>query len=120
MPRGGLPYISALVREKSRDGPPSIAYDASVKGAPANPMSGTRPCQLLPGQPNRVEHIAELGPRIEPSQARHIVVALQGISMRGPSPLTKSKGNAHRLEGEQQVREDDGGVDLDCAGWAAA
>ncbi len=36
----GLPYMSALVRSWFFDGPPSIRYDASVNGAPANPISG--------------------------------------------------------------------------------
>jgi hypothetical protein len=41
----GSPYMRALVRAKSRDGPPSIAYDASVNGAPAKPINGTRPAR---------------------------------------------------------------------------
>ena len=32
-----------LVAQNDAECPPSIAYDASVNGAPANPMSGTRP-----------------------------------------------------------------------------
>ena len=46
----GDPYISALVRAKSREGPPSMTYDASVNGAPAKPMSGTLPssaCRVM-------------------------------------------------------------------------
>ena len=39
----GAPYISSLVCAKLFECPPSIAYEASVNGAPAKPMSGTRP-----------------------------------------------------------------------------
>ena len=39
----GSPNIIAFVRSWLRLGPPSTRYDASVKGAPANPMSGTSP-----------------------------------------------------------------------------
>ena len=39
----GAPYIIALVSACSLDGPPSTRYDATVNGAPANPMSGVAP-----------------------------------------------------------------------------
>ena len=35
------PTMSDLVRSWWRDGPPSTRYDATVNGAPANPMRGT-------------------------------------------------------------------------------
>ena len=35
------PSIRALVLSWWRDGPPSTRYDATVNGAPANPMRGT-------------------------------------------------------------------------------
>ena len=35
--------MTALVRAKLFECPPSIAYEASVNGAPAKPISGTRP-----------------------------------------------------------------------------
>ena len=38
-----------------------------------------------------------------------------GFSIAGPSPWTKSKRNAHRLERQQQVGEEDGRVDFDAA-----
>ena len=39
----GAPNIIALVRACSLDGPPSTRYDATVNGAPANPISGVPP-----------------------------------------------------------------------------
>ena len=36
----GAPNIIAFVRAWSFDGPPSTRYDATVNGAPANPISG--------------------------------------------------------------------------------
>ena len=41
--RSGSPNIIALVRAWSREGPPSTRYDATVNGAPANPISGVSP-----------------------------------------------------------------------------
>ncbi len=43
MPGVGVAVHQRLGRAKLFEWPPSIAYDASVKGAPANPISGTRP-----------------------------------------------------------------------------
>ena len=39
----GCAYMNALVCAKVVEGPPSIAYDASVNGAPPKPISGTGP-----------------------------------------------------------------------------
>jgi hypothetical protein len=39
----GAPNIIALVLACSFDGPPSTRYDATVNGAPANPISGVLP-----------------------------------------------------------------------------
>ena len=44
----GAPNIIALVLACSFDGPPSTRYDATVNGAPANPISG-----VLPSSPTR-------------------------------------------------------------------
>ena len=37
--------MSDFVSRYSRDAPPSIKYDATVNGAPAKPISGTRPAR---------------------------------------------------------------------------
>ncbi len=51
----GHPYMIRFVRVKSREPPPSIAYEASVKGAPANPNRGMSGGQLLADEADRVE-----------------------------------------------------------------
>ena len=45
--------------------PPSIAYDASVNGAPAKPISGTRPSSSRWIWRDRVEHVRERLARLE-------------------------------------------------------
>ena len=39
----GSAYMRALVRSWLFEGPPSMRYDASVNGAPANPINGVEP-----------------------------------------------------------------------------
>ena len=68
----GAPYISALVCAKLLEWPPSIAYDASVNGAPANPMSGTRPASSGCIMPDRLEHVRERLARLEAPHAREV------------------------------------------------
>ena len=89
----GWPYISALVCAKLFEWPPSIAYDASVNGAPAKPISGTRPPQRLLDLADRLEHVAELprAARTRASAPGRLRVR-SGLSIAGPSPLMKSKG----------------------------
>ena len=109
----GWPYISALVRAKSRDGPPSMAYDARVNGAPAKPMSGTRPSSSRRVMRDRLQHVAEAFTRVEQPEPFDVGFGAERLLDARAFALDEVEGQAHRLEGQQQVREDDGGVDVD-------
>ncbi len=111
----GLPYISALVRAKLFECPPSIAYDASVNGAPANPISGTRPRELVLDLPNRLEHVGERLARIERAQAIDVGFVLNRVFDRRPFAAHEIEPDTQRLERQQEVRKENRGVDVDPA-----
>src|SRR5262245_31028941 len=85
--------MSALVFAKLFECPPSMAYDASVNGAPAKPMSGTRP--------RSSDCIWRIAASTCPSASRDSkcfrrsmsAASLIGRSICGPSPLMKSNGS---------------------------
>ena len=51
----GSARMKRLVWRNSREAPPSMRYEASVKGAPAKPTSGTRSASALRDEPYRLE-----------------------------------------------------------------
>ena len=68
--------------------------------------------ELAPQQPNRFEHVPErLG--LERRQARDVSGGPDGVGDRRPLALDEVELEAHRREGEQQVREEDGRVEVD-------
>ena len=111
----GWPYISALVCAKLFEWPPSIAYDASVNGAPAKPISGTRPpsSRLIWRIASSTCASASRGS----NRRTRVEVGLgaQRVLDRRPFALDEVERDAHRLERQQQIGEQDRRVDLDAA-----
>ena len=106
----GFEYIRALVRAKFFECPPSITYEASVNGAPPNPISGT------PWGPsssrrtsNRFEHMRQCLPRLEALEAIDIGFGPQRVFDRRSLATDEVERDAHRLERQQQVGEENGG-----------
>ena len=90
----GSSYIIRLVSVKWFEWPPSIAYDASVKGAPAKPMSGT-----LPSSSRRSRRIASSTSRMRPRAARSAAASSTSARVRtrprrppGPRPRRSRTG----------------------------
>ena len=111
----GWPYISDLVLAKLFEWPPSMAYDASVNGAPAKPISGTRPSSSRLHLADRLQHVRQRLARLERAQPIDVVgTADRALDLR-PFALDEVEGQAHRLERQQQIGEEDRGVDVDAA-----
>ena len=82
------------MRAKFCECPPSIAYDASVNGAPPNPMSGT---PWGPSSSRRIIRMASStcasASRGSKRRSRSMSASVRsGFSIAGPSPRTKSNG----------------------------
>ena len=92
-----------------------MAYDASVNGAPAKPMSGTRPASSRLHLPDRVEHVAERLARLEPADGREVGFGAQRLLDRGPFAGDEIERDAHLLERQQQIGKQNRRVDLDAA-----
>ena len=93
----GAPYIIALVRAWSFDGPPSIRYDATVNGAPANPISGVPPSSatsdLIAVEVNGTCSGARSGMAATSASVR------TGCATTGPTPGTMSRSTPTALSG---------------------
>ncbi len=92
--RAGSRYISALVSAKFCEWPPSIAYDASVNGAPPKPISGT---PWGPSSSRRIIRIVSITCASASRGSKHFSRSMsaserRGFSIAGPSPRTKSNG----------------------------
>jgi hypothetical protein len=94
--------MKAFVLAYDVDGPPSIAYDAIVNGAPPKPMSGTRPsssCRSI-----------RIVVNTWPSASRGSNVRMRstsdtwriGRSIEGPSPFRKSKSSPIGVKGSSR------------------
>jgi len=98
----GLLNIRALVRAKLFDGPPSMAYEAKVNGAPAKPIRGRRLSSSV--------HTSLIVSRTWGSSSRGSKILRRsisdsdriGVSKAGPSPLTKSKGSPIGANGKSK------------------
>ena len=105
----GAPNIIALVLACSLDGPPSTRYDATVNGAPANPISGvlpsspTRPCtaSVMNGTCSGVE----VRDRLDVRERAH------RVGHDRPDPGLDVEVDADRLERQHDVGEEDRRVD---------
>ena len=113
----GFEYISALVSAKFCEWPPSIAYDASVNGAPPNPISGTLcgPSSSSPNHANRFEHVRERLARLEALQPIDVGFGAQRIFNRRSFAADEVERDAHRLERQQQIGKQNRRVDVDAA-----
>ena len=111
----GAPYISALVCAKLLEWPPSIAYDASVNGAPAKPISGTRPassrliCRIASSTCASASRGSNRRTRVD------VGLAAQRVLDRRTFAVDEVEADAHRLERQQQIGEQNRGVHLDAA-----
>ena len=101
------------MRAKLFEWPPSIAYDASVNGAPAKPMSGTRPRSSLLDLPDRLEHVRQRLARLEALQRVDVAGRFDRTLDLRSFALDEVERQSHRLERQQQVGEEDRGVDFD-------
>ena len=87
-----------------------------MNGAPAKPMSGTRPAERALDLPDRVEHVAERLARLEAARrARDRLRVRSGVLDRRPFALDEVEGDAHRLERQQQIGKQNRRVHLDAA-----
>ena len=111
----GLPYISALVRAKLFEWPPSMAYDASVNGAPANPISGTRPASscLIRRIASSTWASASRGSKVR--RRSMSASTLNGVLDGRAFAANEIEPDAHRFERQQEIREENRGVDVDPA-----
>ena len=69
--------------------------------------------QLAPRHRDRLQHVAEAFTRVEQPEPFDVGFGAERLLDAGAFALDEVEGQAHRLEGQQQVREDDGGVDVD-------
>ena len=111
--RAGCAYMNALVRRSCVDGPPSIAYAASVNGAPPNPMRGTRPASSRRSRRivSSTWASASRGSKLRRRSTSR--GAPDWMFDRRPFPFDEIEFEPHGGEGQQQIGEQDCGVDLD-------
>ena len=74
-----------------------------------------RTAELFSDHPNRFEHVREPFARLEALQAIDVGFAANGIFNRRTFAAHEVEGNAHGFERQQEIREQDGGVDVDAA-----
>ena len=88
-----------------------MAYEASVNGAPAKPISGTRPASCRLDEADRLEDRRQALARLE--RGERVDVGLGPDRPLDPRPvaLDEVEGEAHGLERQQEVGEDDGGIE---------
>src|SRR3989304_1277210 len=87
----GSSCIRRLVWRYSRDAPPSIRYEATVKGAPAKPISGTRSDSALRTFwiASKTKGVASRGSTS--ARPARSAAPRTGRWMTGPSPLANSR-----------------------------
>ena len=95
--------------------PPSIAYDASVNGAPAKPISGTRPRSSRLDLADRLQHVRQRLARLEHASGGRCPRRVDRPFELRAFAFDEVEGQSHRLERQQQVRKQDGRVDVDPA-----
>ena len=86
-----------------------------MNGAPANPISGTRPCKLALDLPDRVQHVRERFTRLEAADAVDVLLDSNRILDRRSLAVDEVEVDAHRLERQQQIGKENRGVDVDSA-----
>ena len=84
-----------------------------MNGAPAKPIQRHTIGKTGAEQANRVEHMGQGFPRLEPAQPIDLLNRTHGRVDDRTFALDEVERNAHRFEREQQVREQDGRVHLD-------
>ena len=93
----GAPYIIALVRACSFDGPPSTRYDATVNGAPANPISGVAPSSATSSRTASVMKGTWSG--VRSGMAATSASVATGSATTGPIPGLMSRSTPTALSG---------------------
>ncbi len=90
-----------------------MAYDASVNGAPAKPMSGTRPrsSRLICRMASSTCDSASRGSKRR--SAIDVVGRLNRVLDRRAFAADEIEPDAHRFERQQQIGEEDRRVDVD-------
>ncbi len=81
----------------------------------AEPDERDAPVELAAYEPDRVEHVAERLARLEDLQPIHVGGRAERAFDRRTLAVHEVEGHAHRLERQQQIREEDGRVHLDGA-----
>ena len=109
----GHPYMIRFVRVKSRQPPPSIAYEASVKGGSRESQQGDVRRQLLADEPDRFENETQIVDVPQGLDPRHIVLRANGIVNRRTVSRSVFQVETHRLQDREQVGKQDGRVDAE-------
>ena len=93
----GAPNISALVLACSLDGPPSTRYDATVNGAPANPISGVLPSS--PTSPCTASVMNGTCSGVRSGIASTSAIVRTGSATTGPTPGSISRSTPTAFSG---------------------
>lgn len=95
--RAGSRSIMAFVLGRSREGPPSIRYEATVNGAPAKPISGVDPNSVTVRATPAA--IASNMPSAGPGSRSRSALASNGCATTGPTPGLISTSTPAALSG---------------------
>ena len=90
-----------------------MAYDARVNGAPAKADERHAAVQIAAYQPDRRQDVFQRFARLEAPEPAHVVSRPHGTFDGGTLALDEVERYSQRVEREQQIREQDGGVDID-------
>ena len=90
-----------------------MAYAASVNGRATESDQRHTAVELAAQQANRLEHVTERDARLEHTQPLHVGGRPDRIEDGRPLALHEIEIEAQRREGQQQIGEEDGRVDLD-------
>ena len=104
--------MKVLVAWYCRDEPPSIRYDASVKGAPANPISGVVVPMRAMHQLDRVANKAERG-HIDVGNPLEVGFGANRTIDYWPVTFLEMQPDFHRDQRQQDVGENDSRVHLE-------
>ncbi len=104
----GSECISARVRSCSFDGPPSTRYDASVYGAPANPMSGVSPSSATVAA--TASRMGASARGVERGEGRDIRRRPHRVLEHGTAAGDDAHVDAGQLDRDDDVAEEDRGI----------
>ena len=107
--RSGAPYISALVRAWSRDGPPSTRYEARVNGAPAKPINGVLPSSRTSSRTASSTKPTSSG--VQRADRGHVGLGLHRLGDDRTDPGLDVEVDAGGDQRYHDVGEEDRGVD---------